>query len=157
MKRRAFALYNLGLFIVAGFAFVAGVAVLRLVAAGAGLNPGDPGFNALATTGAALFAGTLLWAVMAMAVKRSRDSGLSKGVVGAVAGGLPGVPFLDHMILAPITPDTMAWPMDSFTPVALVGLVGIYLYLLLSPSTPIAPLLREGEETSVPETDGVYA
>ena len=154
MKRRAFALYSVGLVFIAALAFLAGIGLLRFVADSSGFGPGDPRFQFLATGGAILFAGTLLWAIVAMAIKRCRDAGAPKA---PIAAGLPGVPFLDHMILAPMTPEPLAWPLDAFTPVALFALVGLYLFLLLAPSQPIAPLVREDEATSVPETDGVYA
>jgi len=137
MKRSTFLVYNVGLAGLAIAGLYAGILGLRVVAQATGLAPGDPLFDLLASGGGALIGALALWSLVAMAIKRSRDAGLP---VRPVAMGLPAAPFLDHMLLAPMTPDRMGWPLEWLTPAALVVMAGIYLFLLTVPSLPIQPL-----------------
>jgi len=133
MTRRKFLAYNIGLAGLAIAGLYAGLVALRIFAKVTGTAPGEPLFAAAAWAGAAILAGGVLWSMAAMAVKRSRDAGLP---VKPVAAGLPAAPFLDHMILAPMTPDRLGWPLDGLTPAAIVVMAGIYLFLLTVPSLP---------------------
>ncbi len=144
MKRGVFIAYHFGLAVLAAAGLFAGMIMLRIVSHALGLEPGDDGFRMLMLGGASLFAALVAWSLVALAIKRARDAGLPKRPLGAA---VPGVPLADHFLIAPITPERLGdWPFDAVTPLAVVALAAVYLFLLLAPSRPIAPLHAAEDE-----------